>query len=143
MGRFSGKEKQFFEFKVLCRFIDSLQTNNSNAKLLQCYGIFWTSLNLTCIKVKTHSNLVMTQYIRGHSRKPSTLQVRDGAKTLAEVSLLKLRGLLIIFDAQFNFALGMVRIYRGFRILVCLWGVFIIYILKYVCKWLPVGTCVM
>ena len=37
--------------------------------LLQCYGIFLTSRNLNCIKIKTHLNPVMTQ----HNRKPSAL----------------------------------------------------------------------
>ena len=45
-------------------FIDNLQPNNSNVKLLQCYGIFLTSLNLTFTKVKTHLNPVMTQHVR-------------------------------------------------------------------------------
>ena len=35
------------KLKVSCRFIDNLQTTNSNVKLLRCYGIFLTSLNLT------------------------------------------------------------------------------------------------
>ena len=34
------------------RFIGNLQPANSNVKLLQRYGIFLTSFNLTCIKVK-------------------------------------------------------------------------------------------
>ena len=40
------------ELKVSCRFMDNLQPTNSKVKLLQCYGIFLTSLNLTCTKVK-------------------------------------------------------------------------------------------
>ena len=32
--------------------------------------------------METHPNPVMTQHIRGHSRRPSTPQVRDGAGTL-------------------------------------------------------------
>ena len=35
-----------------CRFIDNLQPTNSNVKLLQCYGMFLTSLSLTYAKVK-------------------------------------------------------------------------------------------
>ena len=53
MSRFSDKEKQLFlELKVSCRFIDNLQPTISNVKLLQCYGIFLTSLNLICTKVR-------------------------------------------------------------------------------------------
>ena len=37
------------------------------------------------------------------------------------LSLLKLFGVLIIFNAKFNLALGIVRISRGFRILGCLY----------------------
>ena len=40
------------ELRVSCRFIDNLQPTYSNVKLLQCYDIFLTSLNLTCTKVK-------------------------------------------------------------------------------------------
>ena len=40
------------ELKVSYRFIDNLQPTNSNVNLLQCYGIFLTSLNHTCTKVK-------------------------------------------------------------------------------------------
>ena len=39
-------------YKVSCRFISNLQPTNSNVKLLQCYGIFLTSLNLTSTKMK-------------------------------------------------------------------------------------------
>ena len=50
---FSDKEKQFFlELKVSCCFIDNLQPSNSNVKLLQCCGIFLTSCNLTCTRMK-------------------------------------------------------------------------------------------
>ena len=46
------------------------------------------SLKLTCTKMKTYPNPVMTQHIRGHSRKPSTVQVQDGAETLASPTLM-------------------------------------------------------
>ena len=75
------------ELRIWWRFIDNLQPNNSNAKLSQCYGIFLTSLNLTCTKVKTYPNPVMTQYIRCHFRKPTTLQVRNRAEILASSPL--------------------------------------------------------
>ena len=52
-------------------------------------------------------------------------------------------GVIVIFNVKFVLDLGMVRIQRGFRILGCLWDVLIISILKYVLKWLLVGTCVM
>ena len=76
------------ELKVLCRFIDNLQPNNSNVKLLPCYGIFLTPLNLTCTKVKTHPNPVMTQRIRSHSRKLSTFQLWDRTETLPSPPLM-------------------------------------------------------
>ena len=53
MYSFLDKEKQLFW--NLCRFINNLQPTNSNVKLLQCYCIFLTSLNLTCIKAKNTS----------------------------------------------------------------------------------------
>ena len=40
------------KLKVSCRFIDNLQSTDSNVNLLQCYGIFLKSLNLTCTKMK-------------------------------------------------------------------------------------------
>ena len=40
------------ELKVSCLFISNLEPSSSNVKLLQCYGIYLTSLNLTCTKVK-------------------------------------------------------------------------------------------
>ena len=76
------------ELKVSCRFIENHQLNNSNVKLLQGYGIYLTSLYLTCTKLKTHPNPVMTQHIRCYSRKPSILQVRDRAETLASPPLM-------------------------------------------------------
>ena len=39
------------ELKVSCRYIDNVQPTNSNVKLLQCYGIFLTSVKLVCTKV--------------------------------------------------------------------------------------------
>ena len=80
MSRFSDKEKQLFwnlKFHAVLSFIDNLQPNNSNVKLLQCYDISLTSLNLTCTKGKTNLNSVMIKHIRDHSRHPSTLQVRN------------------------------------------------------------------
>ena len=53
MYRFLDKEKQLFW--NLCCFINNLQPTNSNVKLLQCYCIFLTSLNLTCTKAKNTS----------------------------------------------------------------------------------------
>ena len=50
--------------------IDNLQPTNSNIKLLPCYGIFLTSRNLTCTRIKKHPNPAMTQDIREHSRNP-------------------------------------------------------------------------
>ena len=47
----------FLELKVSCYFIDNLKPTNSNVKLLQCYGTFLKSLNLTCTKVKITSQL--------------------------------------------------------------------------------------
>ena len=38
--------------KISCRLVDNPQPTNSNVKLLHCYGIFLTSLNLICIKVR-------------------------------------------------------------------------------------------
>ena len=46
------KKTIFLELQVSCHFIDNLQPSNSNGKLLQCYGIFLTSLNLICSKVR-------------------------------------------------------------------------------------------
>ena len=40
------------ELKVSCRFIDNIQPTNSNVKLLQRYGIFLMSRNLTCTRMK-------------------------------------------------------------------------------------------
>ena len=62
-------KNNFYELKVSCPFIVNLQPTNSNGKILQYYGTFLTSLNLTCTKVKTHPNPVMTQYIINSSRK--------------------------------------------------------------------------
>ena len=59
------------------------------------------------------------------------------------LDLWKLFGVIVIFNAKFILDLGIVRIQRGFWILWCLWDVFIVSILKYVLKLLPVGTCVM
>ena len=53
INRFSDKERQlFWNLKVSYRFIDNLEPTNSNLKLLLCYGILLTSLNLTFTKVK-------------------------------------------------------------------------------------------
>ena len=76
------------ELKVSYRFIDNFQPTNSNVNLLQCYGIFLTSLNHTCTKVKNTPNPAMIQHIRDCSRKSSTLQVRDGTGTLAKLLLI-------------------------------------------------------
>ena len=43
---FQIKKITFLKVKASWRFIDNLQPTNSNVKLLQCYGIFLTSLNL-------------------------------------------------------------------------------------------------
>ena len=40
------------ELKVSCRFIDNLQPTICNVKVLQCYGIFLTSHNLTFTRMK-------------------------------------------------------------------------------------------
>ena len=53
---------------------------------------------------------------------------------LESLGLRKLFGVIVIFNAEFVLDLGMVRIQRGFRILGCLWDVFIISVLKYVLK---------
>ena len=64
------------ELKVSYRFIDNLQPTNSNVNLLHCYGIFLTSLNHTCTKVK---NTLQPCNDPAHQRLlHSTLQVRDG-----------------------------------------------------------------
>ena len=73
MNRFSDKEKQLFlGLKVLCRFIDNLQSTNSTVKLLQCYGIFLTSRNLTCTTMKntpqSRNDLVHQRTLRRHRR---------------------------------------------------------------------------
>ena len=71
------------ELKVSCRFIGNLQPTNSNVKLLQCYGIFFTSHNLTCTRMK---NTPQSRNDSAHQRtlqKPSTPQVWNGAGTLA------------------------------------------------------------
>ena len=66
------------ELKVSCRFIENLQLNNSNVKLLHCYGTFLTSINLTCTEVKTNSNPAMTQQIRPFHETLHTPCVRWG-----------------------------------------------------------------
>ena len=89
INRFSDKDKRkTWNLKASCRFTDNLPQTDSNIKLLQCYGIFLTSLNRNCTKVKIHLNSVMTEHIKDRSRKPSTLQVRDRVVTLASPSLM-------------------------------------------------------
>ena len=56
------------KLKVSCRFIDNLQLTNPNVKLLQCYGIFFKSRNLTCTEVKN------TPHRRADSAHYRTLQ---------------------------------------------------------------------
>ena len=54
--------------------IDNLQPTNSNVKLLPCYGIFLTSRNLTCTRIK---NTPQSRNDSAHQRtlqKPSTPQ---------------------------------------------------------------------
>ena len=53
---------------------------------------------------------------------------------LESLGLRKLFGVIVIFNAEFVLDLETIRIQRGFRILGCLWDVFIISILKYVLK---------
>ena len=53
---------------------------------------------------------------------------------LPGVGVLKLSSVIVIFDGKFILDLGMVWIQRDFRILGCLWDVFIISILNYVLK---------
>ena len=81
---YSDKEKQlFWNLIVSCRFIDNLQPTNSNVKLLQCYGIFLTSRNLTCTRMK---NTPQSRNDSAHQRtlqKLSTPQVWNGAGILA------------------------------------------------------------
>ena len=84
MYMFSNKEKKtFLELKVSCRFIDNLQPANSNVELLQCHGIFLTSRNLTCTKMK---NTIQSHNDSAHQRKlqeSPTPQVQNVARTLA------------------------------------------------------------
>ena len=78
MSRFSDKEKRkttFFELKVSCRFIDNLQPTNSNVKLLQRYGIFLTSSNLTSTRMKNTPQSCNDSAHQRTLQKPSTLQV--------------------------------------------------------------------
>ena len=58
----------FLELKVSCRSIDNLQPTKSNVKLLQCYGTFLTSRNLTCTRIKN------TPQSRNDSAHQRTLQ---------------------------------------------------------------------
>ena len=71
---FQIKKATFLELKVSCCFIINLQPTNSNVKLLQCYGIFLTSHNLTCTRIK---NTPQSRNDSAHQRmlqKPSTPQ---------------------------------------------------------------------
>ena len=65
--------------------------------MLQCYDTFLTSHNLTCTKVKTHPNPLITQRIRGYSWKSSILQERDGAENLA-LPLLILKPMTVVYS---------------------------------------------
>ena len=80
---FHIKKSNFFELKVSCHFIDNLQSTNSNVKLPQCYGIFLTSLNLTCTKVKNTPQPCDDSTLQRTLQKPSTPSLRDKAGTLA------------------------------------------------------------
>ena len=73
---------------VSCRFIDNFQPTNSNVKLLECYSIFLTSVNITYTKVKYRPQPCDDQHIRERSRKPSTPQARDGAGNLVSPPLM-------------------------------------------------------
>ena len=71
------------ELKVSCHFNNNLQPTNSNAKLLQCYGIFLTSRNLTCTRMKnTHQSRNDSVHQRT-LQKTFPPQVWNGARTLA------------------------------------------------------------
>ena len=76
------------ELKVSCRFIDNLQPTNSNVKLLQCYGIFLTSRNLTCTRMKNAPQSRNDSAHQGTLQKPSTPQVWNGAGTIASPPLM-------------------------------------------------------
>ena len=65
--------------------------------MLQCYDTFLMSHNLTCTKVKTHPNPLITQRIRGYSWKSSILQERDGAENLA-LPLLILKPMTVVYS---------------------------------------------
>ena len=82
-----------------------LQPTNSNVKLLQCYGIFSTSFDLTSTKVKTHPNPAVTQHIRDRSRKTATPQVHDGAGTLASPPLMLKHKTVIYFALPHKFSI--------------------------------------
>ena len=71
------------ELKVSCCFIDNLQRTNCNIKLLHCYGIFLTSLNLTCTRMKKTLQSRNDSAHQGTLQKTPALQVWNGAGTLA------------------------------------------------------------
>ena len=84
MNRFSDKEKQlFWNLNFSCRFIDNLQPANSNVKLLQCYGIFLTSHNLPCTRMKNTPQSCNDSAHQRALQKPSKSQVWNGSGTLA------------------------------------------------------------
>ena len=73
------------KWKTHFRRVMTLQPTNSNVKLFQCYGIFLTSRNLSCTKVKNTPQYRNDSAHQKTFQKPSTPQVQNGAGTLASL----------------------------------------------------------
>ena len=75
MSRLSDKKNQVFcNLKFHAVLSTNLQPTNSNVKLLQCYGIFLTSRNLICTRMKNTSQSCNDSVHQRMLQKPSTLK---------------------------------------------------------------------